>query len=119
MFEQFGGERGVQRFVDELARRLAADPELGPLFAGVDADGLARHREHYFSAVLGGPENYAGRGLRDAHRPLDLHHPQFDRFLSVVDDTLVAVAATPQVADELRALLERLRPVIVTPGSLA
>ena len=54
LFERLGGAEGVRRVVDELTTRLEADPGLAPLFAGVDGDGLRRHRERYLAAVLGG-----------------------------------------------------------------
>lgn len=119
LFEQLGGADGVRRFVDELSRRVLDDAELGPLFESVDAASLRHHREHYFAAVLGGPENYSGRGLREAHRPLDLTDENFERFLVVVDESLAALTVGTEAAGAVRELLERLRPVIVTPNRLA
>ncbi|MBX9717944.1 MAG: group 1 truncated hemoglobin [Microbacteriaceae bacterium] len=116
LFEQVGGTEGIRRFVDELSRRLDDDPELGPLFEGVEGSTLRAHREHYFAAVLGGPENYSGRGLREAHRPLGLTDAQLDRFLVVADESLAAVSAPAEAAAAVHELLERLRPVIVTPS---
>lgn len=116
MFERFGSADGIRRFVDDLSRRLSDDPELGPLFDGVDDASLRQHREHYFAAVLGGPENYSGRGLRDAHRPLGLTEAHFDRFRAVVDASLAAVGADAEATAAVRELLERLQPVIVTPS---
>jgi hemoglobin len=117
LFEALGGEPGISRFVDELDRRLLADPELGPMFVGVDGAGLQRHREHYFAAVLGGPEQYAGRGLRDAHRHVGIDDAQFDRFLAIADESLAAVSAGAAAADDVRDLLARLRPVVVAGAS--
>lgn len=116
LFEQLGGAAGVRRLVDELSRRLDDDIVLGPLFDGVAGPTLQQHREHYFAAVLGGPENYAGRSLRDAHRSLDLTDAQFDRFVRIVEASLEAVGALDEPATEVLELLERLRPVIVTPS---
>ena len=95
LFERLGGAEGVRRVVDELTTRLEADPGLAPLFAGVDGDGLRRHRERYLAAVLGGPEQYTGRGLREAHRPLGIDDAQFDRFLGLVLESARAVGTAP------------------------
>lgn len=119
MFEQLGGADGIRRFVDELSRRLRDDAELGPLFEDVDVASLQHHREHYFAAVFGGPENYSGRSLREAHRPLGLTDAHFERFLVVVDESLAALSADDAAAAAVRELLERLRPVIVTPSRLS
>jgi len=118
LFEQLGGSDGVRHLVDDLARRLDDDPVLGPLFVGVDSPTLQQHRAHYFSAVLGGPENYAGRGLRDAHRSLGLTDDHVDRFLLVLDASLATVGAAPETTAAVRDLIERLRPVIVSPSRL-
>lgn len=117
LFEALGGEPGIHRFVDEFSRRLSTDPELGPLFDGVDGDGLQRHREQYFAAVLGGPENYTGRGLREAHRHIGIDDAQFDRFLMIADEALATIAAGAQAVADVRDLLARLRPVVVGSSS--
>lgn len=64
----------------------------------------------------GGPENYAGRSLRDAYRSLGLGDAQVDQFIRIVDASLVAVGAPAAQAAKVRELLERLRLVIVTPS---
>jgi hemoglobin len=115
VFECLGGERGVRAFVDELARRTADDPQLGPLFDAVDKTALREHRERYFAAVLGGPEHYSGRGLRDAHRTLQLTNAHLDRFVAIADESLDAVGASAAAILEVRALIEGLRSAIVTP----
>lgn len=117
VFEQLGGAEGIRVFVDDLTARLAIDPALGGLFDQVDGPSLQLHREQYFAAVLGGPEHYAGRGLREAHSSLALDDAAYDRFLSIVGESLVGIGANPQAAADVHTLLERLRPVIVTPGS--
>lgn len=118
LFDQLGGEQGVRLLVDELTTRLEADPEFGPMFAGVDGEGLRRHREQYLAAVLGGPEQYTGRGLREAHRPLGIDDAQFDRFLALVLESARAVGAAPAATDDLAAFVRGLRPVMVDQTGL-
>lgn len=114
LFEQLGGAEGIRIFVEVFSRRLTEDAELGPLFDGVDIASLQQHRQQYFAAVLGGPENYTGRGMREAHRPLGITDEHFDRILVIVDESLVAVSASADAVGEVHDMLERLRPVIVT-----
>lgn len=117
LFEGLGGEIGMRRFVDELSRRTADDPHLGPMFDAIDAAALQQHRERYFAAVLGGPENYSGRGLREAHRSLRLSDAQLDRFIEITDESLAVVGASAAAIREVRALVSGLRSVIVAPSS--
>ena len=111
--DALGGNAGLRLFVDDLSRRLAADSLLGPLFVAVDLDTLLRHRVDYLAVVLGGPERYSGRSMREAHRALHLTDEHMDRFLELAAESLTAVRVAPSVAREVVDLLERLRPVIV------
>lgn len=113
IYDALGGEHGLHDLVDDLAVRLAADPLLGPLFDGVDHEVLQRHRVSYLAAVLGGPEQYLGQSMRDAHRPLLLTDEHMNRFLQLVAESLDAAEVAPEPARALLDLLDRLRPAVV------
>lgn len=113
IYDALGGEPGLQGVVDDLATRLAADPLLGPLFEGVDHEALQRHRISYLAAVLGGPEQYLGQSMRDAHRPFRLTDVHMERFLQLAGEALDAADVAPDAARAMLDLLDKLRPVIV------
>lgn len=115
IYDALGGEPGLQGVIDDLATRLAADPLLGPLFDGIDHEVLQRHRVSYLAAVLGGPEQYLGQSMRDAHRPFRLTDEHMDRFLQLAAESLEAAEVAPEPARALLDLLDRLRPVVVDP----
>ena len=117
IYDALGGDAGLRDLVDDLADRMAADAVLGPLFAGVDRELLQRHRVSYLSAVLGGPEQYLGQSMRDAHRSLHLTDEHMNRFLQLVATSLTAAEVAPEPAQAVLELLDRLRPVIVDPSS--
>ncbi|GAA1742426.1 group I truncated hemoglobin [Microcella frigidaquae] len=116
LFDQLGGSAGLDRLAAALADRLDADPALAPLFARVDRDRLRRQHAHYLAAVLGGPEVYDGRGLREAHRPLRIDDELFDRFLAHVVESARDTGANAVAVDELAGLVRGLRPAIVNRG---
>lgn len=115
IYDALGGEAGIRGVVDDLASRLATDPMLGPMFEGVDHEALQRHRVSYLAAVLGGPEQYLGQSMRDAHRPFRLTDAHMERFLQLAAESLSAAGVAPEPARALLELLDRLRPVIVDP----
>lgn len=115
IYDAVGGEPGLRVVVDDLATRLAADDLLGPLFEGVDHEALQRHRVSYLAAVLGGPEQYLGQSMRDAHRPFRLTDEHMQRFLQLASESLDAAGVAPEPTRALLELLDRLRPVIVDP----
>ena len=117
IYDALGGEPTIRAVVDDLADRLAADDLLGPLFVGVDHEALQRHRVSYLAAVLGGPEQYLGQSMRDAHRPFRLTDAHMERFLQLAREALDAAGIAPEAAQAMLDLLDRLRPVIVDPNA--
>ena len=117
IYDALGGEPTLRAVVDDLAARLAADDLLGPLFDGVDHEALQRHRVSYLAAVLGGPEQYLGQSMRDAHRPFRLTDAHMERFLQLAREALDDAGIAPEAAHAMLDLLDRLRPVIVDPNA--
>ena len=117
IYDALGGEPAIRAVVDDLADRLAADDLLGPLFEGVDREALQRHRVSYLAAVLGGPEQYLGQSMRDAHRPYRLTDAHMQRFLQLAGEALDAAGVAPEAARAMLDLLDKLRPVIVDPNA--
>ena len=117
IYDALGGEPAIRAVVDDLADRLAADDLLGPLFEGVDREALQRHRVSYLAAVLGGPEQYLGQSMRDAHKPFRLTDAHMERFLQLAGEALDAAGVAPEAARALLDLLDKLRPVIVDPNA--
>jgi truncated hemoglobin YjbI len=110
LYERLGEMTSLRRWVDELAWRLASDPELGaPLVAG-DLAAVKTELLLLSCSVAGGPCRY------------DLSHVaagalgrlELDRFLALGRAAALAVELPPKPA---RELLERLRGALVGPGS--
>ena len=72
LYERLGGAAGVTSVVDDLYRRVLADPELAPFFHDSAVDDVRRHQRELVTAALGGPSSYTGRSLREAHAGLDI-----------------------------------------------
>jgi hemoglobin len=89
-YEAVGGGPAVSSVVDEFYRRVLDDPRLAPYFDDVDLPRLKRHQALLVTQVLGGPENYDGRPLADAHAGLGIGH---DDFIAVVGHLAAAMAA--------------------------
>jgi hemoglobin len=117
LYDRLGGADGVTAAVRELSRRIRVHPVLGPFFDELDYDQIVEHRADYLLAILGGPEGYMGRGMRDAHRHLSLHHEHMDAFLALVRETLADCDVSPRDVDATVEQLDRLRPVLVVPQS--
>ncbi len=114
LFDRLSGSQGLERIVAILSDRIEADPAFDSYFVGVDKEELRGHRAHYLAAVLGGPEAYQGRGMREADRPHGIDDALFGRFMGHVADSAHAAGIPSGAADELAGFLRGLRPVIVS-----
>ena len=116
LFERLGGAVAIGALIDDLSQRLLADPQLGHYFDDVDGETLQAHREAYVTAVLGGPEEYEGRGMRESHRPFSISEADMDRFMAIVAESLIVAEVAEPDSREVLEYFERLRPAIVAPA---
>ncbi|HEY7050149.1 MAG TPA: group 1 truncated hemoglobin [Jatrophihabitantaceae bacterium] len=96
-YDRIGGGRAVSAVVDKFYGSVLADTELAPFFDGLDMSRLKRHQVLLISQVMGGPADYDGRDLRDAHSGLNITRNQFGR----VVDHLVTALKDASVPDEV------------------
>ena len=67
LYDRIGGSKVVSKLVFDFYQRVLADPQLGPFFADTPVDKLRTMQAEFFSAALGGPIQYTGRSLSEAH----------------------------------------------------
>ncbi|MBV9879391.1 MAG: group II truncated hemoglobin [Gemmatirosa sp.] len=111
-YEWAGGMPVLERLTEEFYRRVAEDPLLAPVFAGMDA----RHPQHvarFLAEVLGGPTEYSTTRGGHAHmvaRHLGRHLTQAQRtrwialLLATADD--IALPDDPEFRSAFVAYLE-------------
>jgi hemoglobin len=109
-YEVVGGGPAVSAVVDGFYKRVLSDPRLVHYFDGVDLPRLKRHQALLITQVLGGPENYDGRPLAEAHAGLGIEH---DDFMAVVGHLAAAMADAGVPAD----IIERAGAVVSSTES--
>lgn len=73
-YDLVGGGSAVSAVVNDFYERVLRDPQLAPYFEGIDLARLKRHQVLLISQVLGGPADYDGRPLDQAHAGLGISH---------------------------------------------
>lgn len=90
LYERVGGEDGISLLVESFYDRVLADPELRPFFEDTAMDKLRRMQHEFFTAALGGPGDYSGRPLDQAHAGRGIEARHLQRFvghlLAVLDE---------------------------------
>ena len=113
--EKFGGQAGIDVWVDDLFYYILADNRINQIFLthGHVQRQMALNKE-LENMVLGGPAHYSGASMSAAHAELGLTLTQFN---AVVEDAYLAcdAARTPyHVCNQLIAGLAPFERVIVT-----
>lgn len=113
--EKFGGQAGVDVWVDDLFYYILADNRINQIFKshGHVERQMALNKE-LENMVLGGPAHYSGASMSAAHSELGITVTQFN---AVVEDAYLAcdAARTPyHVCNQLIAALAPFERAIVT-----
>jgi len=111
-FEQLGGEAKLRAIIDDFVDRCFADAMIGFLFARADRERIKRFEYEHAASHLGGPVEYGGRPLDQAHRPHRIFGGQFDRRRKILIDTLRDHQAPQAVIDTWIAHQDSLRSLI-------
>lgn len=77
-YDLVGGGPAVRQVVERFYQLVLGDPALAPMFTGVDMPRLKRHQALLVSQVMGGPAEYDGRELHEAHAGLGITDEHFD-----------------------------------------
>jgi hemoglobin len=112
-FERLGGEVSIDVVVDDFYDRVAGDPELAPFFDDVPMDRLRMHQKAFLTSALGGPDDYHGRDLGEAHAHLDITGRHIDLLLDHLGASLAGLGVSPPLIDEVLTQIGTLRSKVL------
>ena len=112
-FERIGGAATVRLAVDELYKLILADPELEGYFQGVNMPKLKVHMVDLLTTVLGGPGQYTGRELADAHRGLEITEEHYRKVGDYLIGLLERIGAPDDVVESVGATLTAVSDQII------
>ncbi|WP_405432669.1 group 1 truncated hemoglobin [Micromonospora sp. NBC_00617] len=115
-YDRIGGASSVKAAVELFYDKVLADPELAGYFATVDMAGQRRHLALMLTVVLGGPNEYTGRGLAEAHQPLGIPVAHYAKVGEYLIATLAELGVPADVQDDVRAVLAQVQDQVVATG---
>ena len=116
VYDRIGGATVVEALVDEFYERVLDDPSLAPCFVGVDLARLRAHQRTFIAAAIGGPDQYTGRALSEAHAQLEVSDAMFDRTNHHLGETLVGLGLDAESVTQIMARISALRDDVVSAG---
>ena len=93
LFERLGGKEGISGIVDDAVENHMSNPAVSARFLPYKnlPEQLATVKQHtvnFFSAGSGGPANYGGREMPEAHKGMNISPGEY---MHVVDDIFIAL----------------------------
>lgn len=116
LYERIGGAVAVEQAVDIFYRKVLADPLLADYFAFTDMTRQVARQRAFLTMVFGGPSEYDGRQLRDAHVHLaeqGMSDEHFDAVVAHLVDTVRDIGVSPEDVSEVRHIAVSMRDDIL------
>lgn len=114
LYERLGGEDAIAAVVEEFYERVLADDQLAPYFEGTDMAAQRAHQTQFLSAVAGGPVEYSGESMREAHAHLEIDHEDFMAVAGHLQASLEAFDVPGEEVDEVVTAVAGLEDEVVT-----
>ena len=111
-----GGTPGIREAIERFYIRLLNDPQVAHYFHNVDMPRLKRHQVLLMSQMLGGPAQYTGRALDEAHRGLSVSADDYRCVVDHMVDVLRELCIVEETVTCVRQALEAVAQHIVAPG---
>lgn len=70
LYEQLGGEEAIRQAVQSFYRKMLSDERVAHFFDDTDMDEQIAKQTGFLTMVTGGPNNYTGQDMREAHKHL-------------------------------------------------
>lgn len=112
LYEKIGGEAAVDAAVDIFYRKVLADDRISRFFEGVDMEQQAAKQKAFLTMVFGGPNEYTGKDMREAHAALvknGLDASHFDAVMEHLGGTMKELNVPDELIGEAAAIAESTR----------
>ena len=113
LYDQLGGEAAVNAAVDIFYHKVLSDYRINRFFDNTDIEKQAAKQKSFLTMAFGGPNNYSGTDMRQAHahlvKKLGLDDSHFDAVMEDLTDTLLELNVPQNLIDQVAAIAESTR----------
>ncbi len=101
LYERIGGEAAVNAAVDLFYRKVLVDDRISAFFDTVDMDAQHAKQKAFLTMVFGGPNQYSGKDMREAHKHMALTEEHFNAVAENLIATLQELGVPKDDIDEI------------------
>lgn len=101
LYDRIGGEAAVNAAVDLFYRKVLVDDRISTFFDTVDMDAQHAKQKAFLTMVFGGPNQYSGKDMREAHKHMALTEEHFNAVAENLIATLQELGVPKDDIDEI------------------
>lgn len=113
LYHRLGGEEQISNVVDEFYERVLADDSVAHFFENVDMAAQRAHQTQFLSAVAGGPVEYDGEDMREAHEGMGIEPQHFAAIATHLEAALREFDVPDESIDEIMSEVAGLEDNVV------
>jgi len=116
LYENLGGQAALDAFVPALYDKVLTDDRVSSIFRGVGMERQGRMLKAFLTMGFGGPDDYAGKSLRQGHKHLvnqDLNDEHFDAVAGHIKSTLEDLNVPAESVDQVMGAAGSLRDEVL------
>lgn len=116
LFEKLGGEKSVDAAVDIFYRKVLQDERINDFFTDVDMDEQIQKQKAFLTFAFGGPNNYSGLNMKEAHERLvakGMNDTHVDVVVELLGGTLKELGVSDDLIGEVAAIAESVRDQVL------
>ncbi|MBD2857456.1 group 1 truncated hemoglobin [Spongiibacter sp. KMU-158] len=113
LYERLGGEAAVDKAVDIFYDKVLADDRISGFFENLDMVAQANKQKKFLTMVFGGPNDYTGKDMRNAHAHLALEEEHYNAVVENLANTLAELGATPEDIGEVAKIADSVKDDIL------
>lgn len=101
VYENIGGAAAVDAAVDIFYRKVLSDDRISQFFDTVDMEEQHVKQKAFLTMAFGGPNDYTGKDMREAHKHMDLTEEHFGAVAEALVGTLEELEVPQEYIDEI------------------
>lgn len=118
LYERLGGESGIAALVEDIVEAHMQNPTIQARYLPTRDDPehfeeLKGHLRDFLSAGSGGPAEYRGRNMLEAHRGMNIGEAEYMAVLDDIQSVLERHGVDPQTRQEMLGITYSLKDEIM------
>jgi len=101
VYEAIGGAAAVDAAVDIFYRKVLSDDRISEFFDTVDMESQHTKQKAFLTMAFGGPNQYTGKDMRDAHAHMNLTEEHFGAVAEALVGTLKDLDVSQEHIDSI------------------